>query len=997
MKGIGSRTGIGIRAELGIEIEATANVGGGWQDESMSLATVSAAMVGRDAELARLDDALLRVEAGEAASVLLGGEAGIGKSRLTAEFQRRIADRATVLTGWCLDYGSTPAPFGPLPAILRGVLEELGERADQAAGPGRDSLQLLLPERAAGPVDRSTIRPEGLGETIANLFEAAAAVRPVVVIVEDLHWADAATLSMLSFLLRALAGRRVLFLLTCRIDEVRRGGAVRTFLAEAERARLLDRIVLARLDALAVRDLVLGLRGAVDDASIDRLMERSEGVPVFIEELLCNVQGPMPETLRDVLLARFDGLGDDARRVVRLTAGSESPVTHELLAELSGFPEEQLDDVLREALTAGVLAICDGDAYGFRHALLREAVHDDLLPGERARLHRSYAELLERSGGSEAVLAYHWHQARDAPRALAAAVCAMQQAKNSYAFSTAGRFGELALELWDQVPDPGAVAGTERIPLLAKLGSILRNGGDGERALTVVSLALDELDTDSIEPAVHARLLRDKALYLQNLGRPGSIALLREALAVIDDCSHEEPLRAGLLNYLGGRYLTGGRLPEAIETANEAYRLAERVGSHSAMSVAANLRGCARIHCGEVTAGLADFALSWQHATDHDSQLRYRVNYADSLNLLGRYGEAVEVAEAGVEHSRSLGVERATGSVLSHNMVEPLIELGEIERAEAATTRDLTVRTLQVFRLYSTMSRIRTLVWRGRITEAEAILSEWRPLADAIAEVERQVWYSLRDVDLLIALGAGDPVRAAEALRIAIDDDGLRIAQLSRLLLEGSRVVADLRADGHAELAASTAEAVRAAWQSRPVELQIPGWGTVLLAVLDADADALADAIPVADGDGVPAIFGPLLRLELARAHVAAGDRTAAGERGAEAAALAERLGHDRLRQRTAQFLAAAGLRQDPAAAAHTAGSGPGSGAAALGIDDLTARERQVLELVTEGLSNRQIGERLFISAKTASVHVSAILRKLGVATRTEAAVLARTGEPDHP
>ncbi|WP_416445971.1 ATP-binding protein [Leucobacter sp. HNU] len=260
----------------------------------MPLATASAALVGRDTELARLHDALGRAESGEAASQLIGGEAGIGKSRLTAEFQRAITGRATVVTGWCLDYGSTPAPYGPLPAILRGVLEALGDAADEAAGPGRDALQLLLPERTAGPIDRSAIRPEGLGETIANLLEAAAATRPVVVVVEDLHWADAATLSMLSFLLRALAGRAVLFLLTCRVDEVRRGGPIRAFLAEAERARLLERLPLTRLDAVAVRDLVVGLRGAVDDAELAHLVERSEGVPFFVEELLCTPKGHCP-------------------------------------------------------------------------------------------------------------------------------------------------------------------------------------------------------------------------------------------------------------------------------------------------------------------------------------------------------------------------------------------------------------------------------------------------------------------------------------------------------------------------------------------------------------------------------------------------------------------------------------------------------------------------------------------------------------------------------
>ncbi|GAA4489141.1 LuxR family transcriptional regulator [Microbacterium panaciterrae] len=945
----------------------------------MSLATTSTAMVGRDAELAVLDDALRRATEGEPASVLVGGEAGIGKSRLTAEFRRRVATDATVLTGWCLDYGSTPAPFGPLPAILRGALDELGDRADEAAGPGRDALQLLLPERGGAPVDRSAMRPEGLRETIANLLEAAAAIRPVVVVIEDLHWADAATLSMLSFLLRALAGRPVLFLLTCRIDEVRRGGAVRTFLAEAERARLLDRVTLGRLDALGVRDLVQGLRGPIDDAALARLLERSEGVPFFVEELLCNVRGPMPDTLRDVLLARFDALGDDAKRVVRLASGSDGAIAHELLVALAGFADERLDDALREAMGAGILAVRDDESYGFRHALLREAVHDDLLPGERARLHWAYADALEAAGGSASALAFHWHRAHDSPRALGAAVSAMLQAKNSYAFSTAARFGELALELWDQVPDAPQVAGLDRIPLLAQLGSILRNGGDGERALTVVSLALGEIDTTTVDAAVHARLLRDKALYLQNLGRAGSVELLTEALAVIDGCEGEERLRATLLNYLGGRHLTGARLHQAVATSDEAFRIAERIGFDNAMSVAANLRACSRIHLGEVEAGLADFRLSWEHATDHDAQLRYRVNFADTLNMLGRFREAVAVAELGVEHSRSLGVERATGSILSHNMIEPLIELGEIARVEAAMASDLSVRTLQVFRMYSTMSHLRALVWRGGITEAAELLRDWRATAEAVSEVERQVWYSLRDVEILLALGAGDPVQAAEALRRAIDDSGPRLAHLCRLLLEGARVVADLRADGEAELAAATAESVRTAWSDLPLELQIPNWGVVLTAVLDADAEALAAAIPVADAEDIPVIFRPLVRLELARVRVAAGDRVAATDIATEAAEIAEKLGHDRLQRRTAEFIEAAGLSR-----------AAGRGVQPADAVELTAREQQVLDLIAEGLSNRQIGERLFISGKTASVHVSAILRKLSVSSRTEAAVAAR-------
>ncbi|MFK4788656.1 AAA family ATPase [Microbacterium sp. ZW T5_56] len=943
-------------------------------------ATTAPEMVGRDAELALLHEALRAAERGEPASALIAGEAGIGKSRLTSEFRRQLVDEATVLTGWCLDYGSTPAPFGPLPAILRGLLDELGERADAAAGPSRNALQLLLPDPAATPLDRSSVRPEALGETIANLLEAASAARPVVVIVEDLHWADAATLSMLSFLLRALAGRRVLFVLTCRTDEVRRGGAVRTFLAESERARLLERITLPRLDASAVRELVVGLRGPMDDATIARLLQRSEGVPFFVEELVCNAEGPLPETLRDVLLARFDALGDDARRTVRLASACDGAIAHDLLAAVSGRTGESLDEALREAVVAGILTVRDDDSYAFRHALLREAIHDDLLPGERARLHRSYAKAIQAAGGAASSLAFHWHQAHDPERALEAAVRAMQQAKDSYAFSTAARFGELALELWDQVPDADAVAGIGRIPFLARLGSILRNGGDAERALTVVTLALDELHPRTADPALHARLLRDRALYLQNLGKPGTVELLGEALTILDGHLDEDQLRASLLNYLSGRYLTSARLAEAIETTDEAFRIAEASGFDNAMSVAANLRGCSRIHLGDVDAGLADLRVSWQHASDHDAQLRYRVNYADALHNLGRFREAVEVAQLGVTHSRRLGVERATGSVLAHNLVEPLIELGEIDRAEEAMSRDLALRTLQIFRVYATMSRIRILVWRGRIAEATQLLNEWRPIAAAISDVERQVWFSLRSVELLVNLGAGDSMGAAGVLTTVIDDPGPPLAQVSRLLLEGARVVTDLRADGHHTVADATAHALSTAWNARPPALRIPHWDTVLTAVLSGDIATLRAALPVAENDDVPAIFRPVLRLELARLQLTAGDRVSAAEQAATASELANALGHQQVQQRAASFIRDAGLAR---VTRHDAVLAPAS-------DALTAREQQVLDLVAEGLTNRQIGERLFISAKTASVHVSAILRKLGVASRTEAAVASR-------
>ncbi len=938
-------------------------------------------MVGRAAELAEVRRLFDDVREGVPAALLVEGDAGMGKSRLLREFTAEIEHTADVHVGWCLDLGGSRTPYGPLTGILRSIVTCMGvERVRESVGVGVEALAMLLPELVDAPTDRERTSPERLRDAIASLIEAAAERAPQVLVVEDLHWADDSTLAILSFLLRALDRGRILLLLTCRSDDVRRGDAVSRFIGEATRARLLERLTLARLDTAAVRELAERISGRpLSEAAFDRMQERAEGVPFFVEEIAGCANGPLPDGLRDLLLARFDRLGDDAQHVVKVASGAERPLSHPLITRLADLPEQRLDEAIREATRSGILVVADDD-YRFRHALLREAVHDDLLPGERARLHRAYAEALEAAasgsdgGDDAAALAYHWQLAQDDRKALVAAADAMRHAKAQYAFATAARFGELALELWPLVPDAADAARLDRLDLLLVLGSILRNAGDGERALAVANLALAEVDPETVEPRLHARLLRNKALYLVNLGRLGAIPLLQQALAIAEAHVDDEVFRAELLNQLASRRMIAGDREEAIRLADEAERGAAGAPSTDQLSIAANVRGGSLAHLGEVEAGVRQYERARDLATGSNAEMRYRVNYSDLLTLLGRYREAVEVAEEGLRRARELRVERTSGSIMAQNMVVPLLELGEIDRVEEMLSRDMMQGTLRVFRMYMSMTRVRVLAWRGRTDEADELLQEWLPAFHETGISERQIWYDRVMMTVAVAESAGDLRGALDTILEMLRDERPALLHQRRLLLQGGALIAELRAEG-ADVAAAV-DAIRTAWLAQPAQLQDDAWSTILDALLEPHPDSLDAALLCADGEDVPVTFRVVLRLEQARMRVHEGDRPAASVVLAEAAEIAEALGHAHLQAAVARFATDAGFGVRLASEASA------------GADPLTAREKQVLELIAEGLSNRQIGERLFISVKTVSVHVSAVLRKLGVSTRTEAALL---------
>ncbi len=413
----------------------------------------SPTFVGRADELAALEGALDRAAAGVPAFTFIAGESGVGKSRLVAELEGRARHAgAQVFVGHCLELGGAAIPYAPLVDALRPIARELvdcgSDLADALPPASRAALAQLIPAfRSPDAADADEgVQQARVFEALLALIERLGRVQPVVLVLEDLHWADQSTRDFLTFLVRSARTEPLSLVVTYRSDELHRRHPLRPLLAELERTPGVDRIGLERFsrDELSAQISAI-LDAPAPDGLADRLFERSEGNALYTEELLAASSDgcqELPETLRDLLVARVERLSDVAQEVVR-TISVEHPMRHGLLAALSDLAEAELLRGLREAVAHQVLVTGSGETYAFRHALVGEAVFGDLLPGERSALHARLAELVEErrellgdapAATVAAILACHWNAAHDVPRALGASVAAGFAAKGVLAF-----------------------------------------------------------------------------------------------------------------------------------------------------------------------------------------------------------------------------------------------------------------------------------------------------------------------------------------------------------------------------------------------------------------------------------------------------------------------------------------------------------------------------------------------------------------------------------
>jgi DNA-binding CsgD family transcriptional regulator/tetratricopeptide (TPR) repeat protein len=1009
--------------------------------------TSTAAFVGRTAELDALIGAYDGASAGRGATALVGGEAGVGKSRLVGEASAHARRQgARVLVGQCLDLEDGGLPYAPVVDVLRTLDRELSPDEGAATltpllpllgrGPTADPVGAADPAGPAGaaPAPGGPLGQARLFELLLTVVERLVETRPLVLVFEDLHWADRSTLDLVSLLASSTRGLPVLVVGTYRSEDVPPRHPLRPLTAELTR-RGARHLQLGRLGPGDVAELLDALLDGAPPAAVTAsVVERSDGNPLFVEELAAALAGdpgaPMPPHLRDAVITRVERLPDDAAAVLRACAAGGREVEHDLLVEAVEIDPAGLDRALRACVDQRLLV---GDqrrgTYRFRHALVHEAVHGDILPGELHRLHRRYATALTarqdgaRAGGDQAWarLAHHWDAAAEFDAALGAAVRAGRAAEDAFAVPEAHRYLEWSVRLWDRALDPEAAAGCDRGDLLARAADAASRCGAMVRALTLVDEALAAPPVAD-DPVRSGLLHERRGWYLHRAGRSDDALAAYELAVDLVPGRPPSAARARVAHAHAHALVRVGRLDDARPRAEEAIALARAVDDVEDEGQALHVLGLvlaaegrtddavARLYeAGQIAAGLGDLAEvagAYVHlwrtlveagrgddlvelilafgpaapggATQDDAAPTLTGSIgAAALHQLGRWDEADSL----------LGDDRRAGDAAGLTAVARTLVSGAlaVDRGDHDRARD----QLETARAWCHQVGDGRL--NGLLHRALAELAVWQGRYD---DARREVATGL---DLLAH--TGDPELAARIAAVGVRAEADRADQARRAggrvprTGDAERVAAGLVASLD-DLAATTVSR-RAPESSEAMAALRTGRAELTRLGDHPDVDAWAAAVAAWEAIGFPhpAAYG---RLRLAEAALATGDDGGAALALTAAWETSRGLGARPLADAVVR-LARRGRVTLPGAEAPGPEPAPGDAAADRPeASSLTPREREVLALVAEGRTNRQIGERLFISQKTASVHVSRVLAKLGAATRGEAAAIARrTGQLD--
>ena len=981
--------------------------------------TTSRTLIGRDAELTEIASLLgVRSSADTDATnpteplhVVLSGDAGVGKTRLLVELRDlAVAEGWRVVAGHCLDFGDSALPYLPFSEVLGRLEAELPEVVERVAH-AHPALARLQPGRRVlvATEGSATASDRGEGEMVdrADLFTAmhtllveVAQVSPVLLVIEDCHWADQSTRDLLSFLFSRPFEAPVAIVASYRADDLHRRHPLRRQVAEWSRLRGVERLQLGPLGDDQVRLLIASLSpGAIKEKELAAIVRRAEGNAFFVEELVGAASAPgswVPDDLADVLLVRLDRLSDAARQVVRVASVAGRKVAHDLLVAASGLPPAELEDGLRQAVEMNLLVPGDG-TYTFRHALLGEAVYDDLLPGERVRLHQQYAEAL-REGmgrGTAAELARHARLAHDLDTALDASIRAGDEAMTVAGPDEAAHHYEQALEL---VADPArrTSVDVDVSKLAVSAAEALTTSGQPTRAAALLAEQLLSLAPDA-PSSWRARLLAaraDTVMLTENVD-VSPVELIEEAVGLLDE--DMKGLRAKVLATQARVFSGYGRYDEAQMAGLDALALAEKLDLHELASdvittlsnlkkagpkealraalleaidravesgaIHAELR--ARYFLGRSYEDWAEwpeaelwFRSGMQAAEDagipyapYGFECRWQLAWLKTVD--GDWDEALRLADTTGEHAPPIPAALVEGIAL-------LVESG---RGEPVGERARALRRFwELEGGVAINSAVAELVDASGDDDPAKVIAVYQDVVAVLGRIWHE-WFSARIRLAAVTIGA-----IADALpRVPAGEWPAYAAEVERLHGEGHTVLQKYTdpsghwgPEGRAWVKRLDAETLRARWltgiDAPPQEALVEVWREAEQLFLDFGH--------VPEVATVRAVLSGILR--------ATGDTAGARELGDQAREVAHRLGAQPLLDR---------LRAQGTIA--TRADGPASAT-------LTAREAEIIALVAEGRSNGEIGKQLFISAKTVSVHVSNILGKLGASGRTEAAAIAR-------
>ena len=973
-------------------------------------------LIGRDEELAALVAHLKAVTVDTGRTVLIAGEAGLGKSALLRAFatSARAVD-VRVLLGECLEIEAR-RPFGPFMQILRSAKRAFPAGAvERSIRENAPELARLVPElnvgvassEAANPAERYRIH-----ESFVSLLRDLASRAPLVVAVEDLHWADEASLELLPFIANRLRAERILFVATYRSEALRNTPLLGRALAELDRGRVAERIALTALDLAGTGAVVrkaLGLDRPAPAEFVEAIHARCEGNPFFIEEVLKAlaergdlryedgtwrntkaVQGlVLPDSVRVTVEQRTKVLSADALHAMQVAAVIGARFDFELLRVVSGATEPELITALRAAIEAQLIVDeADGEAdqrYSFRHALTREAVLGQLIQRERRLLHRAVGEALEAhvhvdTSRHSAELAYHFDEAGDAVQARRYHDVAGRDALRAFAFASARAHFERAVEL-AMAADSATAQQWQTLARAAYLTNDV--AGAAAAADRAISLAEASADAEALGAA-----LFEAGVYRWDLGQSAVELALRERATALLEPLGDSPTLASLYaaRALGAMVKDDPDL--TIDFAQRALAMAKKTGNWRAQVRSLEALGVGTAMKGQ-SDGLAYGRESVVIAREHDLVTETQQAYIQLLATMEVSGSSA--AEARVVRIERIAHARKHGFRPAQLMsLESSLAMGEGDWDEAIRLADEGPRD----QMWTTGSMVNVAI----IVTARDGPERGLPLL----------------VEPLRMLNAGAPIVMWQQAAVAQECRLAFLAGDERAALDHAEKLAPVL-EGGSPLQARSHTAIYALLAARHL----------------GDADRLAHWIELASADtGNGRISHVRARRAMARAERAAneGDLDLAI---AEAGKCSEHLAAPVLQpwifmpgtfvhQRRAElFLQRAGPEDRDAAAAELASDVPhlrrGKATWLLGqlrawaderglpfpVDDsappaervvaaaplhITAREREVAILVAQGTSNREIAERLGISERTAEGHVEQVRNKLGFRSRAQIA-----------